>query len=385
MLSVSIHVLRAIVIQNCIDDGIDISANSSADISDSIIVNNGSDGIGVYWNSCVFITGTVTTKDNTEVGLELFSSSTAYIYDSTFASTGNDNHGISLSHNSSLNTNNSNLSLLTNESNGILASSSSSVGINSDSTVTVEDSGRYGIGVHGTSRLYSLGGINILRSQEYGFMVSDSADVFLGGPVKIEDCGDVGFLITQASSAYVKNRLEILNCVSSGITLIFGSVFQNYDTANIIIKNTQLPSGVGINIWGNSIMRAQGGTFLIESNGGEGVSVGRNSTISLRNRGAGLNATIKNNLNNGVGIYEQSIARIDGSTTIQNNTGWGIRADDGSSIKVRYSTIQDNGGAGVQNNINLGFGARSTLDDNTIGGTLNCDSSVLSRGTTVCP
>jgi len=111
--------------------------------------------------------------------------------------------------------------------------------------------------------------------------------------------------------------------------------------------------------------------------------LGRNSTISLRDRGAGLTARIRNNLAEGILVYAQSVAKIDAETSITGNTGWGIDAGDGSSIIISNSTIQNNNG--TQGDINLHFGARSTLNSNIIGTPLSCDLSVLSRGDAVCP
>ncbi len=376
--------INQVTAKNCSDKGIQIEESSYAEITDSTIDDNDNDGIGVLTNSGVIITGTVTTQNNTRNGLYLLLDSTALIYNSTFASTGNNDNGIFSVSTSSLLVVNSDIRLQTNVSNGLKAVSSSSVHIENDSTLTIEDSGYHGIAVYGTSRLYSGGTITIRRSQAIGLIASLSVNVSLRGSVKIEDCGSSGFVIELASSAYITDRLEVLNCAWEGISLRWGSSFLNNDNANIIIKNTKL-DGVGISVGGNSILRAQGGSFLVESNAGDGFSVGRNSTLSLRDRGDGLNAIIQKNLGNGISVYEQGIVRIDESITIQNNTGWGITAFDGSSININNSIIQDNGGTGVQNNILLGFGARSTLNNNAIGGPLNCDSSVLSRGTTMCP
>jgi hypothetical protein len=49
----------------------------------------------------------------------------------------------------------------------------------------------------------------------------------------------------------------------------------------------------------NSVLRANGGIFDITGNQEAGFDVGRNATLSLRNRGAGLDVDISGN---GVGI-----------------------------------------------------------------------------------
>ena len=75
---------------------------------------------------------------------------------------------------------------------------------------------------------------------------------------------------------------------------------------------------------------------------------------------------------------------IVGGLNVKNNTQAGVVAEDASltlvSIPSNASAIQGNGTADLA----LTFGARSTIDGVQMG-TMQCDATVLSRGTRVCP
>jgi parallel beta-helix repeat protein len=126
------------------------------------------------------------------------------------------------------------------------------------------------------------------------------------------------------------------------------------------------------------------------------MEVGRNSTVSIRDRGAELNATVRNNGGSGISVYQQGSVKIDdgmaitGNTddgiyfsgnsecqidniTIQNNLQWGVYASDGSSVNISNSTISGN----TVGDVGLSFGARSTLNANFIGTAINCDQRQL--------
>ena len=248
--------------------------------------------------------------------------------------------------------------------------------------------------------------ITISNINGFGLIATGSADVSFGGPVTISGCSKVGFYISRTSSAYVSSVLHVTDCFEYGIGISRGSSLYNSDTANILATGTLQPWGVGIGVWENAIWRANGGTIRSYSNTGEGIEVGRNSTVSLRERGTGLFASSDNNSGNGVSIYQQGCLRTDGSFAVNNNTRsgiaisgnsegrliaivlqengeWGINAFDGSSITINDSTIMTNTGGDIV----LGFGSRSNLWNNNYGSTpvFNCDSSVLTIGDTICP
>ena len=62
----------------------------------------------------------------------------------------------------------------------------------------------------------------------------------------------------------------------------------------------------------------------------------------------------------------------------------GILADD-TSLSIAAAPGLPNSIAGNGTDVQLSFGARSTIENVAIGTPLVCDPTVLSRGTTTCP
>jgi len=90
--------------------------------------------------------------------------------------------------------------------------------------------------------------------------------------------------------------------------------------------------------------------------------------------------------NNGVGLYFQlgSGAAFNGAQLLVTGNGVGLSGDGAGTLfalsqSATPSTISGNG-----LDVRLAFGTRATFDGVTIG-SITCDATVLSRGTTVCP
>jgi hypothetical protein len=86
----------------------------------------------------------------------------------------------------------------------------------------------------------------------------------------------------------------------------------------------------------------------------------------------------------GLNVSEGGSALIIGRLTVQNNQT-GLLADGAGTLTVgsvlsNPSSIQNNNGPDVD----LRFGTRVTFGGVTVG-SITCDPTVLSRGTTVCP
>jgi hypothetical protein len=170
---------------------------------------------------------------------------------------------------------------------------------------------------------------------------------------------------------------------------------------------------------GDGILGIHGAAFAVQqttvqNNGTIGIAVADGSTADLTDSGSdffGSGATIITAANNGADgilvsagfiaspfgtakfILENNItglhfiegagAVITGGLSIQNN-GTGVSADGAgtlalASIPTNPSVVENNG-----TDVDLTFGTRATFDGVTIG-TITCDATVLSRGTTVCP
>ena len=90
--------------------------------------------------------------------------------------------------------------------------------------------------------------------------------------------------------------------------------------------------------------------------------------------------------NNGVGLdfgLDGSALLVGGLTVRKNGTG--VRTTNGAGV-LTFISIPSNPSAITGNgvDVDLRFGARATIEGVDVG-TITCDSTVLSRGTTVCP
>ena len=90
--------------------------------------------------------------------------------------------------------------------------------------------------------------------------------------------------------------------------------------------------------------------------------------------------------NNATGLHfvNGAGAVITGGLSVQNN-GTGVLADGAGTVTL--VSIPSNPSTITNNNtfdVDLKFGTRATFDGVTIG-SITCDATVLSRGTTVCP
>jgi hypothetical protein len=397
--------INQVIVKTCGIKGVEIDNNSNASFTNSSMTNNEGDGIAVGRNSNVMLNGNVSLTGNGRCGLFMILGSMGYFDSATLVSS-NNHTGIYLDLNSSLGAEKSTVTLTGNANSGLHASGSSSIGLDSSSTATVDQSGETGFGIYSSSRLYSDGTIVVSNSSITGVEIDGSSDLSLNGPLTINTTTGTGLLINRTSAAKIAKRLEVANTAGYGIVVSRGSSFLTVDTANVIVRNTTA-DGIGIDIGDNSTLRAQGGTFEIKDNAADGIDVGRNSSLDLRNRGAGLNVTISGNHGQGILLYQQGSLRNDANCTIsgnsgygltltgaseatlrgiviQNNTDWGINAGEGSGINLGSgSTIQGNkGGAG---DISLQFGARSLISGSSVGTPLTCDSTVLSSGSPTCP
>jgi hypothetical protein len=93
---------------------------------------------------------------------------------------------------------------------------------------------------------------------------------------------------------------------------------------------------------------------------------------------------IENNQLRGVDVGEGGSALIIGGLTVQNNQT-GLLADGAGTLTL---VSQQSNPSSIENNtdtdVDLRFGTRVTFGGVTIG-TITCDTTVLSRPTTVCP
>jgi hypothetical protein len=176
----------------------------------------------------------------------------------------------------------------------------------------------------------------------------------------------------------------IENGPGKGILGIHGAAFAVHNTT---VQNN---AAVGIAVGGNSLDELTGCT--VRDNGSDGLDVFTSSSVIL----TGI-ITANHNAGNGITINGQSMMVIRGAQVqVNDNEAFGLvvagsraaifrfAASQGSTLTLAStptnpSVVEDNG-----TDVDLKFGTRATIDGVTVG-SITCDATVLSRGTTVCP
>jgi hypothetical protein len=250
-----------------------------------------------------------------------------------------------------------------------------------------------------------------------------------------------GIAISGGSTA------ELVDCSvrSNGLVSTAGGLAVGIDVftgATVILRGSiviaQNP-GSGINVFGGSMMELRGATVQLIDNGAAGLVIGGGSNLAtfLFTASQGSMLTVNNHFvagiialdatlelfnspitisaaNNGIGIwliqnsYITNASPLPGAVFLLEDNGVGLQLEGGSGAQIVGGplTVRNNvtgvladgagtltlvsgppGPSSVQNNgtdVDLRFGTRATFQDVAIG-TITCDATVLSRGSTVCP
>jgi hypothetical protein len=341
---------------NNISRGITISLSSSAFFffgATATASSNGTDGIGVFQSSSLFIVGslaTTTTSNNGNRGIEVSGTSTLSVNSSIVNATGNADDGIGIFGSSRLVATNGSLILSENNADGLEVGNASSVFVESDSTMTLHNNSGRGAIVFDTSTISLNGTTTVQGNDNFGVIVSRSSSIDMRGIANILDNVDAGLLVQESSAARIEGAVTIANNIA-GSTI----------------------AGNGIHVIRTSVIQvAAVGNVQIRNNAQHGVDIQQLSNGRLLNA-----AVITNNTVDGLHVVENSAILATGAN-ITGNGGEGIDADD-STANVSGSAITGN-----RTDVRAAFGSRLTLNSNTIG-TIICEPTVLSRGTTVCP
>jgi hypothetical protein len=235
--------------------------------------------------------------------------------------------------------------------------------------------------------------------------------------VEVKDSGGIGIPVQNNSTAVFKGHISCTGSGDNGIAVQSGSTLE-IRGASVQASNNR---GNGVDIVDSQAIifgypESQGSILTAHDNGAEGIFVATGSlsvfggafagtgslaTISASNNGGsglaiGLDGAvvspvgaakfmIENNQKIGLEVGEGGSALLIGGLTVQNNQIGGLLADGAGTLTLvsqesNPSSIQNNSGTDVD----LRFGTRVTFGGVT-NGTITCDTTVLSRGTTVCP
>jgi hypothetical protein len=257
------------------------------------------------------------------------------------------------------------------------------------------------LGTHGAA--FSVRNTTVQDNGSTGVVVAE------GSTAELTDCSilrnDAGIDVFTQSSAVLKGSIRTNDNLLNGATVNGTSIIE--------IRGAQVEAsrngGEGLAAGSNSQLAvfgfagSQGSTFTIDANGGGGIvladsilNVFSESTIAITNSPLGILCGAGKIIspfgvgtfvieNNGVGLDFglDGTALLVGGLTVRNN-GTGVRGD-GAGV-LTFISIPSNPSAITGNgvDVDLRFGARATFEGVDVG-TITCDSTVLSRGTTVCP
>jgi hypothetical protein len=245
---------------------------------------------------------------------------------------------------------------------------------------TVQDNGLTGVAV-GEGSTAELTDCSILRNGGPGFDVFTQSSAVFKGTIRtndnLESGGDVnGTSILEIRGAQVeasRNGTFGLVAGSNSQLAVFGFAANRGNTFTIDAN------GQGGILLGDSLLNVFTESTIAITNSPLGIQVGHGiivttpgvGTFVIENNGVGLNFAF------------DGTAIIRGGLMVRNN-GTGVRGDGAGvltfiSIPPSPSAITGNGV-----DVDLRFGTRATIQGVDVG-TITCDSTVLSRGTTVCP
>jgi hypothetical protein len=232
----------------------------------------------------------------------------------------------------------------------------------------------------------------------------------MGSTAELTDCSilrnGLGIDVYTQSSAVLKGSIRTNDNLTNGAEVNGTSILE--------IRGAQLEAsrngGFGLVAGSNSQLAvfgfagSRGSTFTFDANGGGGIVLGDSvlnvfrseSTITITNSPFGILVGAGKIIgpdgvgtfvieNNGVGLDFglDGTALFRGGLTVRNN-GTGVRGDGAGVLTFISSPSNPSAITGNGVDVDLRFGARATFDGVDVG-TITCDSTVLSRGTTVCP
>lgn len=259
---------------------------------------------------------------------------------------------------------------------GILALGAATVVVQN---TTVQDNASMGVDVidHSTAQLTDF----TARRNLQGIDVFNSSLVILRGTIIISDNrsfgSDLGGRSTmEIRGAHIQARNNEVGLGAGNGQLVVYGLAASQGSSIIVSNNRFAGFGIGTStfeIFGTTTITAENNGFgLFCPAGGKLLEPFGRGTFVFRNNGTGMFF--------GAGC---SAVVNPAMLTIQSNAT-GILADAADTLS--FATDPPNGSAitGNGTDVDLKFGTRATLQGITIG-TIVCDKTVLSRGSTVCP
>ncbi len=269
----------------------------------------------------------------------------------------------------------SNLSVRDNANTGIRVEANSSSDI---TDITTRDNGFNGIDIDLGSVVHFSGEIVSRNNGVFGIILgNNSSATFTEATVTANNNG-LGIQIGINSSAIISDAettVTALNNSAPGLTLVSASHLFVFG-GKIESRNNQTN---GISIFSNSGIELDNGASVMSRNNNENGILLENSSLNMFNMPIFPGSTVmtSNNGKNGLSAIAESVIDMSGDAalTSRNNAEAGLLLDNGSTATLINATISNNN----NDDVDLRFGARADLNNNTIGSII-CDETVLIRG-----
>jgi hypothetical protein len=267
---------------------------------------------------------------------------------------------------------------------GILIEGNSSVNLSGGNA---NHNGLNGVDAEASSSVIITGSYLVDSNTVFGLNINGSSSLTFAGAKFVSQNNVLGAQIGTSASGFIADSattLSFLNNATTGLTIVSGAHM-------VAFGGTITSQGNGVH--GVSIDSKAGldldAAALLESdhNAGDGVHLEETSVLTLFNTtafsGAPGTTTLKthDNVGSGVGVFTGSNVTVIHQAAIQatHNQVAGITADGGSAV-----TLVSSEAIGNATDVLLSFGSRSDITTSTVG-SIKCDHSVISRGTSVCP
>jgi len=271
---------------------------------------------------------------------------------------------------------------------GILIEANSSATLSGGSA---QHNGLNGVDVEATSSLIVTGDYLVNRNAVFGINVNGSSSVVFERAKLIVQNNVLGAQIGTSASGFItdsSSTLAFLNNATTGLTIVsgahmvaFGGTITSQGNG---VHGVSIDSKAGLDLDAAAVLES-------DQNVGDGVHLEETSVMTLFNTTAfsgvpGVTTlNTHDNQGSGVGVFTGSNLTVIHQAAIQaahNKTG--VTVDNGSSLTLVGSTIKGNPTKGNPADVVLTFGSRSDITTSMIG-SIECDHSVISRGSVVCP
>jgi hypothetical protein len=277
---------------------------------------------------------------------------------------------------------------------GIVALGNSSITVNGGSS---QGNAVHGLDIEATSSLVVAASYSVTGNGVFGLNINNGSSLTLTAANLTVTQNTLGIQWGTNASGFVDGKSTLLanQNFSDGITIVSGSHVVDFggtiQTVSNGIHGISLNSKAGLDL-------DAGSQVTSAANLGDGVHLEQSSELTIFNNpnfSGNPNATlltVEQNQTNGINLLTGSHVLDDNYAAIfsQQNNGAGISADDGSSVSFGQtipvtgvnSIIAMNG-----TDIRLTFGSRLTTIGNDNFVSVQCDATVLVRGTSgiTCP